>query len=728
VTTHFNQHDLHALEQINSWNPHSFLGLHELHDAVSGKVERVIRIWQPGAESIFIQVFQELIELFPSSKSGLFIYSTQHLLGPYDYKIYHRCGTLAYDPYVFLPTFGPVDQHLFNAGRHYLLHESMGARLKTLEGICGVAFTLWAPNAKAVSLVCSSNHWDGRVWPMRSLGSSGVWELFVPGLECHELYKFEVFNQEGSREFKTDPYGLYQELRPNTASIVADPNAFEWSDQLWLEKRKKGCDQDGYIPFHCSKPMIIYELHLGSWKRNEKGEWLNYRELAHELGIYCQEMHYTHVELMPIMEHPFDGSWGYQVTGYLAVTSRWGTLEDFQYLVNYLHHLEIGVILDWVPAHFPNDTHGLAQFDGSCLYEHEDWRQGFHPHWKTLIFNYSRPEVTNFLLASALYWCEKCHVDGLRVDAVASMIYLDYGREEGEWIPNSYGGKENLEALEFLRHFNSILHQQCPGILTIAEESTSFNGVTHSLKHGGLGFDLKWNMGWMNDTLSYMAKEPIWRKWHQNDLTFTLIYAFTERFMMVLSHDEVVHGKKALILKMPGDYWQKFANLRLLYTYMICMPGKKLLFMGQDIGQFDEWNPDYSVQWALLLHHSHSGLKNCVSDMNCFYKKHSELWHDDVTSAGFSWVDFSDDHNSTIAYLRHSPAGKLLCVHNFTPNYLPHYHLKLPGVRLLKEVYNSDDTRYGGSGKRHALDIYEDHGHLTIQLSPLATQIFEAHS
>lgn len=727
VDEFYHLQDVDLLEQMSAWNPHAFLGLHQVQ--IQGKNYHVIRLWRPSADSVTVQVNGIFYQLKPAHASGLFIYYTDEWIGPYDYKVYHPSGVLAYDPYVFLPVLGDLDLHLLSTGRHYQLHKIMGARLQQLEGVKGVSFAVWAPNAKSVSLVCDSNNWDGRYWPMRSLGQSGVWELFIPGLEEGQVYKFEIHCPDGKRLFKADPFGLYQELRPKTASIVATTQSFCWTDQLWLKRRQLGTDKDGYLPHKHSRPMVIYELHVGSWKKKADSTWLNYRELAHELVHYCHEMGYTHVELMPVMEHPFDGSWGYQVVGFFAISSRWGSINDFQYFVNYLHNHDIGVILDWVPGHFPSDDHGLAQFDGTALFEHQDTRQGFHPHWKTLIFNYGRPEVSNFLLASALYWCQTFHIDGLRVDAVASMLYLDYGREAGEWIANYQGGNENFEAIEFLKHFNSILHKECPGVITIAEESTSFPGVTHSLKQGGLGFDFKWNMGWMNDTLRYFSKDAVWRKWHHQELTFALMYAFTERFTLVLSHDEVVHGKGALISKMPGDYWQKFANVRLLYTYMMCMPGKKLLFMGQDIGQFDEWNHDSCVQWSLLCYPNHEAFKRCIADMNHFYLSHSELWHDDVTPEGFTWVKLDDSNHSTLAYMRHSSAGKLLCVHNFTPSYHPNYELYLPDVFMLKEVFNSDSAKYSGSGKQSAKEIFSNgKGRHAIQLSPLATQIFEAHS
>jgi len=559
--------------------------------------------------------------------------------------------------------------------------------------------------------------------PMRVMGSSGIWELFVPGLEEGCKYKFEIKTQTGHIRIKADPYALSSELRPNTASVVASVDSFEWQDHDWLERRLKEKNQP--------KPINIYEVHLGSWKQRD-GVFMNYQDIAHELVGYCHYMGYTHIQLMPVSEHPLDESWGYQVSGFYAVTRRFGLPKDFQAFVNTLHINGIGVLLDWVPGHFPTDEFSLARFDGSHLYEHADWRQGFHPHWNTYIFNYGRHEVCNFLIANALFWMEKMHIDGLRVDAVASMLYLDYGREEGEWIPNQYGGKENLEAIEFLKHLNSVVHEKFPGILMVAEESTSFTGVTHPLEHSGLGFDLKWNMGWMNDTLSYFHKDPLYRHYHQYLLTFGLIYAFSEKFILVLSHDEVVHGKGSLLAKMPGDYWQKFANLRLLISYMFCQPGKKLLFMGGEIGQWNEWNCKSEMEWFLLQYPQHAGLHAFVKEMNHFYLTHGALWERDFDYTGFEWVNFADHQNSVICYRRKCSLGELLCIHHCTPAYLPYYYIHLPGLVKVKEVFNSDQERYGGSGKVDGpLELVRnENGHvvgLKVCLAPLSTQIFEIH-
>jgi 1,4-alpha-glucan branching enzyme len=558
---------------------------------------------------------------------------------------------------------------------------------------------------------------------MRSLGASGIFEIFIPGLKEGVKYKFEIRTCTGDLKIKSDPFGYMSELRPSTASIVTQVDRYEWKDLDWMLKRKEMKE---------SQPMLIYEVHLGSWKRKEDGSFLNYRDLAHELSNYCLDMGFTHIELMPILEHPFDESWGYQVTGFFAPTSRFGSPEDFQYFVDHLHRKGIGVILDWVPGHFPSDDFGLALFDGSALFEHGDPRKGMHPHWQTCIFNFGRYEVSNFLIASALFWLEVMHIDALRVDAVASMLYLDYGRNEGEWIPNEYGGRENLEAIEFIKHVNSIVHQRCPGAAMIAEESTAFPGISHPVDLGGLGFDMKWSMGWMNDTLSYFEKDPLFRHHHHNHLTFYLLYAFSERFVLVLSHDEVVHGKKSLIGKMPGDLWQKFAGLRLLYSYMICQPGKKLLFMGGEFAQWNEWYSQVSIEWDLLNFPYHAGVQQCVRSINHFYQEEKSLWAYDFDWRGFEWVDFNDYQNSVICYLRKSDDQVLLCIHNFTPVFHPHYRIQLRRVESAIEVFNTDDESFGGSGKgnTHIEIIQDSEGNrvaLDLALSPLATQVIRVH-
>jgi len=538
----------------------------------------------------------------------------------YRLQVTDEAGThhTMHDPYAFPWLLSDYDLHLLSEGTHWQSYQRLGAHQRTIDGVEGVNFALWAPNANGVSVIGDFNDWDGRRHPMRKHIPSGFWELFVPDIGEGANYKFQV-RHGGKTVEKSDPFGFAAELPPRTASKVARLDQYQWNDGTWMSQREKTQGLD--------RPMSFYEVHLGSWRRggDDGTQWLGYRELAHQLVDYCQEMGYTHLELMPINEHPFSGSWGYQPVGYFAPTSRHGSPEDFMYFIDHCHNNGIGVLIDWVPGHFPRDDHGLRQFDGTSLYEHEDPRQGEHRDWGTLIFNYGRHEVCNFLISNALFWLDKYHIDGLRVDAVASMLYRDYSREEGDWVPNKYGGRENLEAVDFLKRFNEEVHLQYPGVLTVAEESTSWTGVSRPTYVGGLGFSLKWNMGWMNDTLSYMKHEPIHRQYHHDELTFSLIYAFTENFVLALSHDEVVHGKGSLLDQIPGDLWQKFANLRLLYGYMWTHPGKKLLFMGDDFGQWNEWNHDGSLQWDLMQWESHQGLKKMVADLNRLYQREPAL-------------------------------------------------------------------------------------------------------
>ncbi len=697
-------------------DPHTKLGLHAL---ASG--DKIIRLWRPGAPFLHLELFGTQIEAVKVGNEGLFELKVPSHTTLNDYRVYSQRGELFHDPYAFLPTFGDIDAHLFGRGVHYQLYEILGGRLCVHQGVAGVKFAVWAPEASAVALVGDFNFWDGRVNPMRQMGSSGVWELFMPGLKPGEKYKFEIRTRQGNILIKTDPYGLFSEHRPATASVIFDVDRYPWSDQKWMEER--GDRDKGAFP------MNVYEVHLGSWKKHGEHS-LNYRELAVQLASYCKEMGFSHIELLPISEHPLDESWGYQVTGFFAVTSRYGTPEDFQFFVDHMHLEGIGVILDWVPAHFPTDEHSLNQFDGSSLYEYADPRQGFHPHWNTSIFNYGRYEVSNFLMASALFWLDKMHLDGLRVDAVASMLYLDYGRKAGEWVPNKYGGHENLEAIEFLKHLNSIVHERFPSAWMIAEESTSFTGVTHSLEQGGLGFNMKWNMGWMNDTLRYIHRDPLFRSYHQNDLTFGLLYAFSEKFILPFSHDEVVHGKGALLAKMPGDDWQKFANMRLLYSYQICQPGKKLLFMGAEIGQWNEWNCKESLPWGLLQYDRHIRLQRFFKEINHFYHVTAALWESDFEQMGFEWVDLRDTRNCVISYMRKGKDRLLFVVHNFTPNFVPHYLVALPNIASMKEVFNTDREEYWGSGKINGLveivfGLKKERVGVQLQLPPLATMCFE---
>ncbi|MDG2410051.1 MAG: 1,4-alpha-glucan branching protein GlgB [Pirellulales bacterium] len=588
--------------------------------------------------------------------------------------------------------FSDYDCHLLGEGTHWGIYQLLGAHLANVDGVEGVHFGVWAPNADSVQVVGDFNAWTGSDHEMRKLIPSGIWELFIPEASEGEAYKFRLQSGGNTLE-KSDPFGFAAEVPPRTASIVSDLDRYVWGDADWLQSRAQSNGLNA--------PISIYEVHLGSWQRDADHEngWFSYRELAHRLVEYCTRMGYTHLQLLPVSEHPFTGSWGYQTVGYYAATSRYGTPQDLMYFIDYCHQHGLGVILDWVPAHFPRDAHGLRQFDGTALYEHADPRQGEHPDWGTMVFNYDRNEVRNFLLANALFWLDKYHIDGLRVDAVASMLYLDYSREEGEWIPNAFGGRENLGAVSLLKEFNEKVHLEYPGVLTIAEESTAWGGVSRPTYLGGLGFSLKWNMGWMNDTLRYMRHEPIHRKFHHDELTFSLIYAFTENFCLPLSHDEVVHGKGSLLDQMPGDIWQKFANLRLLYTYMWTHPGKNLLFMGSDFGQWNEWNHDDGLQWDLLQWDSHKGLQACVADLNRIYRSEPALHEVDFDPEGFEWIDCNDYENSTICYLRRArdPSDFLVVCCNFTPVVRNHYHIGVPEFTRYEEIFNSDSTYYDGS-------------------------------
>jgi 1,4-alpha-glucan branching enzyme len=591
------------------------------------------------------------------------------------------------------PVLSALDLHLFGEGNHFQIYEVLGAHVREVNGVAGVHFAVWAPNARSVSVVGDFNQWSGDADPMQPAGSSGIWERFVPGLRAGAIYKFRVFGASGMTIDKADPFGFFAEVPPRTASIVAELGQYRWGDHEWMRNRSI---RD---PLH--QPISIYEVHLGSWRHqagNHNG-WVSYREVAAELVEYCQRLGFTHIELLPVSEHPFTGSWGYQTVGYYSATSRYGTPDGLMYLIDYCHQHGIGVIIDWVPAHFPKDAHGLARFDGTALYEHADPRQGEHPDWNTLVFNYGRNEVSNFLIANALFWLDKYHIDGLRVDAVASMLYLDYSRKDGEWIPNQFGGRENLAAIEFLKRFNEQAHARFPGVLTIAEESTAWPGVSRPTFSGGLGFSLKWNMGWMNDTLRYVHAEPVHRKYHHNELTFSLIYAFTENFLLPLSHDEVVHGKGALLDKMPGDLWQRFANLRLLYSYMWTHPGKKLLFMGGEFGQWREWNCDAPLDWQLLDYPEHRNLQNLVGDLNRLYRGEPALHELDFSGEGFEWIDCHNAGESVLTYLRFSAERRdhvVVCC-NFTPVVRRGYRVGVPALAGYREIFNSDSAFYGGS-------------------------------
>ncbi|MGQ9669794.1 MAG: 1,4-alpha-glucan branching protein GlgB [Desulfosoma sp.] len=625
--------------------------------------------------------------------------------------------------------FSDFDVYLWKQGNFYRSWEKMGAHPCRLSGADGVHFAVWAPNAEKVSVVGEFNGWDEAAHPLEPFGDTGIWKGFVPDIGVGTLYKYAI--RSGFNDYyvlKSDPYAFYAEKRPGTASIVWDLSAYAWQDKAWMQSRK---DRNSR-----SAPMAIYEVHLGSWMRvaEEGNRWLTYRELAPRLAAYVQEMGFTHVELLPVTEHPLDASWGYQTTGYFAATSRFGTPQDFMYFVDTLHQHGIGVIVDWVPAHFPTDEHGLGYFDGTHLYEHADPRQGFHTDWKSFIYNYGRNEVLNFLISSALFWLDVYHVDGLRVDAVASMLYLDYSRRNGEWIPNKYGGNENLEAIAFLRRFNEMVYREHPDALTIAEESTAWPMVSRPTYLGGLGFGFKWNMGWMHDTLLYMSKDPVHRKYHHNLLTFSLLYAFSENFILPFSHDEVVHGKASMLAKMPGDLWQKFANLRLLFGYMYGHPGKKLLFMGSEFGQWSEWNHDASLDWPLLEHDTHRGVQQWVRDLNRLLQSEPALYELDNEPHGFEWIDCNDSDQSTLVFLRRGKRVEdvLVCALNFTPVPRFPYRIGVPFGGFWHEVLNSDAAVYGGSGQGNLGGVVAEatpyHGRpycLTINLPPLAAVFFK---
>jgi len=620
------------------------------------------------------------------------------------------------------------DLYLFNEGNHTRVFEKLGSHLVTVNGEEGANFAVWAPNAREVFLMGDFNHWSKSTHPLHARGTSGIWECFIPGIRQGALYKYHIYSHHhGHRTDKADPFAFAQEKPPRTGSCVWDL-AYEWGDERWMRDRRERNS--------LKAPISVYEVHLGSWMRvpEQHNRPLSYREIAPRLAEYVQEMNYTHVEFLPVMEHPFYGSWGYQITGYFAPTARYGHPQDFMYLVDYLHQRGIGVILDWVPAHFPSDEHGLSYFDGTYLFEHSYSRQGFHPDWKTCIYNYGRTEVRSFLLSSAMFWLDKYHADGLRVDGVASMLYLDYSRKAGEWIPNRYGGRENLEAISFVRRMNEEIYKEHPDVQTIAEESTSWPAVSRPTYVGGLGFGMKWDMGWMHDTLQYFSQDPVHRKYHQNQLTFRMLYGFTENFVLPLSHDEVVHGKGSLIGKMPGDNWQKFANLRLLFGYMFAQPGKKLLFMGGDIAQWQEWHHDGSVDWHLLQWGPHAGVRNWMKALNRVYRSEAALHELDSEPAGFQWVDCNDADASVLSLLRKKPATgeTILAAFNFTPVPRFGYRMGVPEGGYWQEILNSDASEYGGSGLGnlggcHASDI-QAHGlphSLELTLPPLAAVFFK---
>jgi 1,4-alpha-glucan branching enzyme len=713
---------LTTLLQGDHGAPFDILGVHP-HD----NRHVSIRVFRPWAESIAVVVEPggARYEMERVHEGGLF---AAVVPGKRD-KLRYRMEVNAHggwhesvhDAYNFAPLLTDFDLHLLGEGTDLLSYRKMGAHVREVDGVRGVHFCVWAPNAYRVSVIGDFNRWDARVHPM-SVRGQGYWELFIPDIGQGAIYRYDIRSRNlGFRTEKSDPYAFYSEKRPQNASIVFDIDTYAWGDDDWMTARAEGSPLE--------KPMSIYEVHLGSWRRNAQGEWMGYRELAHWLADYCHEMGYTHIELMPVAEHPFDGSWGYQVTGYFAPTSRYGNPIDFKYFVDHLHKNNIGILLDWVPAHFPKDGHALAYFDGTHLYEHADPRQGEHPDWGTLIFNFGRTEVRNFLLSNALFWLKEYHIDGLRVDAVSSMLYLDFSRKQGEWIPNEHGSNENLAAISFLREFNELVHREAPGAVTVAEESTAWAMVSRPTYVGGLGFTFKWNMGWMHDTLEYMHKDPIYRRYHHGTITFSMIYAFNENFVLALSHDEVVHGKGALLDKMPGDIWQKFANLRLMLGYQYAHPGKKLNFMGAEIGQWQEWRFASSLDWHLLDYPMHQGIQAWTRDLNRVYNSQPALYQNDFDPSGFRWVDANDADGGVLSFVRFANDANdcVIALANMTPVVRRDYRVGVPASGYYGELLNSDAAMYGGSNVGNAGGIHSDaipmHGYehsINVIMPPLA--------
>jgi 1,4-alpha-glucan branching enzyme len=742
------QGEIERIVRAESSDPFHFLGPHWIER--DGKRVLAIRAYHPAATEMAVEWLRKpplrhsaiaAEKIHPGGVFEAIVQNAVSQLGdnqevaPASYRLHFRFpdgnSLNRSDAYAFPPLLTDYDLYLSGEGTHYQKYEKLGAHVREVAGVRGVHFGVWAPNALRVSVVGDFNFWDGRVHPMRLRGETGIWELFVPGLDEGTLYKFEIRSRVGYWGLKSDPYGFAAEKRPHNASVVVNIDKHQWNDAPWLAQR---ASRDWL-----HSPMSIYELHLGSWRRkpDEGNRWLTYRELAGELIPYVKRMGYTHIEMMPVMEHPLDKSWGYQTVGYFAVTSRFGTPEDFMYFIDRCHQEGIGVILDWTPAHFPRDAYGLAFFDGTHLYEHADPRKGAHPDWGTLVFNYGRNEVQNFLISNALFWIDKYHIDGLRVDAVASMLYLDYSRKAGEWIPNRYGGRENLEAIGFLKHLNEVLHTQLPGALTIAEESTSWPAVSRPVYLGGLGFDLKWNMGWMNDTLRFIGYDPIHRKYHHNELTFSMIYAFSENFILPLSHDEVVHGKRSLLEKMPGDNWQKFANLRMLFGYMWAHPGKKLLFMGSELGMRREFWEDGAVDWALQDSEAHRGIQQLMADLNKLHVQEPALHELDFEWAGFEWLEANDAENSAIAFLRRAKNQNdaIAVVCNFTPVVRDNYRVGVPRSGCYPEILNTDSGYYWGSGAGNGGGVNAEpipwNGKpwsISLRLPPLAASYFKCPS
>lgn len=695
------QKHLELLLERQHSDPHSFLGLQE----------NVIRVFRPKNKEVFLEVKNKKVKAKNIDQRGLFEHKLDETIDILDYKIYLN-KSFVHDPYAFEPTLKNEDIVAFLNGNHFSLYKILGAHKKILNGIYGVEFSVFAPNAKGVSVIGDFNDFDGKIHPLKNVKNSGLWQLFIPSVDFGSLYKFEITTINGDILVKTDPFSFFTELRPHNSSIVSDIDTFKWEDKNWLNKRKNSS---------LDKPINIYEIHLQSWIKG-KDFFLNYKDLAHRLVPYLKEMGFNYIEVMPIMEHPLDDSWGYQITGFFAVTSRYGSVKDFQYFVNYMHKNEIGVILDWVPAHFPIDDFALNKFDGTYLFENADEDMRTLSNWKTSIFDYEKFEIQNFLISSALFYLDKYHIDGLRVDAVSSMLYLDFGKDKGQWTPNKLGENKNLKAIEFIKKLNQKVNENFSDVLMIAEEATAYKNVTNKK---GLGFNLKWNMGWMSDTLKYFQADIDKRKNNQNSLTFSIMYAFNENFILPFSHDEVVHEKKSLFDKMRGEnIFEKFANYRLLYSYMICHPGKKLTFMGAELAQIKEWDNFSSLSWELLDNIQNQKYQNFVKDINHLYLKSSALYEDDFSFDGFEWIDISDKKNSMISYLRISKKSKFLCIHNFSKNDLQNYFIKLKNIKNANQIFNSNLDEYGGDEKKGLAAKISPDG-LYLCVAPFSTLIFE---
>jgi len=722
VYSYISEQQKNEILYASSANPHSILGMHPFEGGF------IYRVFDPSASSVSIVIGDKESKMEKVDQNGFYIHTIKSKQAKsYKLKKSYDSETLeVHDCYSFLPTVSDFDLHLFCEGKNRELYKMLGSKTITVNNVKGAMFVVWAPNAKRVSVIGSFNSWDGRRNIMRSLGSSGLWEIFIPGIQQGEYYKYEICDQNGHIFTKQDPLAKQFEPRPGTASVVSKDLSFEWNDEEWMKDRK---ESDAL-----RKPVSIYEVHLHSWdgpglpETNDK-EFYNYRELAVALCDYVKMMGFTHVELLPVTEHPLDQSWGYQTTGYFAPSSRFGSPEDFAFFVDHMHKNNIGVIIDWAPAHFPKDASALGRFDGTALYEHLDPRLGEHQDWGTFIFNFGRNEVKNFLISSAIYWLEVFHIDGLRVDAVSSMIYLDYSREHDKWIPNKFGGNENLEAIEFIKELNILSHDMYPGSMVIAEESTAYAKVSKPIFDGGLGYTMKWNMGWMHDFLDYFGRECVHRKHHQNQITFALSYAFDENFILPLSHDEVVHGKGSLIGRMPGDIWQKFANLRCLFGLMFSHPGRKLLFMGSEIAQWREWNCDSSLDWPTLSNPNHSGIQNLIKQLNHHYQNNECLWENDSHYESFSWIDFSDNEQSVISFVRYNKdkSDKMLCICNFTPVVRNNYKIGVPEAGKWKILLNTDSSEFNGSdflkqGEFDSIDegLHNQSQNISIDLPPLS--------